>query len=41
LTDQAYHEWSAVRGLAPTDPLLPLYREPGRNFAVTLTATLD
>jgi len=41
LGDSAYHEWSAVRGLAPTDPLLPLYREPGRNFAVTVTATLD
>jgi hemoglobin/transferrin/lactoferrin receptor protein len=41
LGDAAYHEWSAVRGLAPTDPLLPLYREPGRNFAVTVTATLD
>lgn len=41
LTDSAYHAWSAVRGLAPTDPLLPLYREPGRSFAVTVTATLD
>ncbi len=41
LADASYHEWSAVRGLAPTDPLLPLYREPGRNFAVTVTATLD
>ena len=41
LADAAYHEWSAVRGLAPTDPLLPLYREPGRNFAVTVAVTLD
>jgi hemoglobin/transferrin/lactoferrin receptor protein len=41
LGNAAYHEWSSVRGLAPTDPLLPLYREPGRNFAVTVTATLD
>jgi hemoglobin/transferrin/lactoferrin receptor protein len=41
LTDAAYHEWSVVRGLAPTDPMLPLYREPGRNFALTVTATLD
>lgn len=41
LGDSAFHEWSAVRGLAPTDPLLPLYREPGRNFAVTVTAALD
>jgi hypothetical protein len=30
-----------VRGLVPDDPLLPLYREPGRNFAITVTATLD
>jgi hemoglobin/transferrin/lactoferrin receptor protein len=41
LTDRIYYEWSAVRGLAPDDPLLPLYREPGRNFAITVTATLD
>jgi hemoglobin/transferrin/lactoferrin receptor protein len=41
LADRAYTEWATVRGLAPTDPLLPLYREPGRNFAVTVTATLD
>jgi hemoglobin/transferrin/lactoferrin receptor protein len=41
LTDRAYWEWSAVRGLAPDNPLLPLYREPGRNFALTLTADFD
>jgi hemoglobin/transferrin/lactoferrin receptor protein len=41
LTDRVHYEWATVRGLAPTDPLLPLYREPGRNFAVTVTATLD
>jgi hemoglobin/transferrin/lactoferrin receptor protein len=41
LADRTYYEWSAVRGLAPDDPLLALYREPGRNFAITVTATLD
>lgn len=41
LTDRAYYEWSTVRGRAPGDPLLPLYREPGRNAAVTLSATFD
>lgn len=41
LTDQAYYEWATVRGRAPGDPLLPLYREPGRNLAVTIGATFD
>ena len=41
LTDRAYYEWATVRGRAPGDPLLPLYREPGRNAAVTLSATFD
>jgi hemoglobin/transferrin/lactoferrin receptor protein len=41
LTDTRYYAWSAVRGRAPDDPLLPLYREPGRYVAVTVTATLD
>ena len=41
LTDRAYYEWSTVRGRAPGDPLLPLYREPGRNAAITLSATFD
>lgn len=41
LTDRAYYEWATVRGRRPDDPLLPLYQEPGRNFAVTVTATLD
>ena len=41
LADRAYYEWATVRGRAPADPLLPLYREPGRNFAVTITATVD
>lgn len=41
LADRSYYEWSTVRGRAPGDPLLPLYREPGRNAAVTLSATFD
>ena len=39
LTDQGYYEWSDVRGRAPGDPLLELYRQPGRNASMTLTAT--
>jgi len=41
LADRSYHEWATVRGRAPGDPLLPLYREPGRNAAVTISATFD
>jgi hemoglobin/transferrin/lactoferrin receptor protein len=41
LADERCHEWATVRGRAPGDPLLPLYREPGRNFAVTVGATFD
>jgi hemoglobin/transferrin/lactoferrin receptor protein len=41
LADRSYYDWAAVRGLGPEDPLLPLYREPGRNLAVTVTAALD
>ncbi|MEX1994227.1 MAG: TonB-dependent hemoglobin/transferrin/lactoferrin family receptor [Steroidobacteraceae bacterium] len=41
LGDRAYHEWATVRGRAPGDPLLPLYLEPGRNLAITVSATLD
>jgi hemoglobin/transferrin/lactoferrin receptor protein len=41
LTDRVYYEWSTVRGRVAGDPLLPLYREPGRNVAVTLSATFD
>lgn len=41
LADRAYHEWATVRGRAPTDSLLPLYLEPGRNLAVTISATFD
>ena len=41
LGDRRYSEWATVRGRVPGDPLLPLYREPGRSFAVTLSATVD
>ncbi|MGQ0428993.1 MAG: TonB-dependent receptor domain-containing protein [Gammaproteobacteria bacterium] len=41
LGDRRHHEWATVRGRAPTDPMLALYREPGRNFAVTVSATFD
>ncbi len=41
LTDDAHYEWAVVRGRSPADPLLPLYLEPGRHFAVTVTATFD
>jgi hemoglobin/transferrin/lactoferrin receptor protein len=41
LGDSRHYEWATVRGRAPWDPLLPLYREPGRNFAFTVSATLD
>jgi outer membrane receptor protein involved in Fe transport len=41
LGDSRHYEWATVRGRAPGDPLLRLYREPGRNFAVTVSATFD
>ncbi len=41
LGDRRYYEWATVRGRVPGDPLLPLYREPGRSFAVTVSATVD
>jgi len=41
LTDRTYYEWANVRGLRPDDPLLPLYSEPGRNFGITVSLTLD
>ncbi|MGQ0383733.1 MAG: TonB-dependent hemoglobin/transferrin/lactoferrin family receptor, partial [Gammaproteobacteria bacterium] len=41
LGDRRYHEWASVRGRSPADPMLPLYLEPGRNFAVTVSATFD
>ncbi len=38
LTDKHYYEWADVRGRAPTDPLLELYQQPGRNVTVSITA---
>lgn len=32
LADKQYWRWSDVRGVAPDDPLLPLYAAPGRTF---------
>lgn len=39
LTDRSYSDWADVRGRAADDPLLELYRRPGRNAALTLTWT--
>jgi hemoglobin/transferrin/lactoferrin receptor protein len=41
LGDERYYEWATVRGRTPADPLLRLYREPGRNFALTISAAFD
>jgi hemoglobin/transferrin/lactoferrin receptor protein len=38
LGDASYLEWSDVRGRPASDPLLDLYRRPGRNWALSLTA---
>ncbi|MBM5812830.1 MAG: TonB-dependent hemoglobin/transferrin/lactoferrin family receptor [Gammaproteobacteria bacterium] len=37
--DRRYYDWSAVRGRLASDPLLALYREPGRHFAITAGTT--
>lgn len=39
LSDRRYYEWSAVRGRLAGDPLLQLYREPGRHIAITAGTT--
>lgn len=36
LTDRTWWHWSAVRGLAPDDPLLPSLAQPGRNVIVSI-----
>jgi hemoglobin/transferrin/lactoferrin receptor protein len=36
LTDKTYWNWSDVRGLGPTDPVLPYLAQPGRNASVSL-----
>jgi hemoglobin/transferrin/lactoferrin receptor protein len=38
LTDASYFEWADVRGRPAGDPLLELYRRPGRNWRVAVTA---
>ncbi len=37
LSDETHYNWSSVVGRAATDPLLPRYSEPGRNFRVHLS----
>ena len=39
LGDASYYEWVDVRGRAASDPLLELYRRPGRNWRVAVTAS--
>jgi len=35
LTDKTYWNWSDVRGLSPTDPVMPYLAQPGRNVSVS------
>ena len=37
ITDETYWNWSDVRGLSETSPVLDAYSQPGRNFAISLT----
>jgi hemoglobin/transferrin/lactoferrin receptor protein len=39
LGDTSYFEWADVRGRAASDPLLELYRRPGRNWRLAVTAS--
>ncbi len=39
LTDKSYLEWADVRGRPAADPLLELYRRPGRNLAVRISGS--
>lgn len=36
LTDRTYWNWSDIRGLGPTDPVMPYLAQPGRNASVSL-----
>jgi hemoglobin/transferrin/lactoferrin receptor protein len=36
ITDKTYWNWSDVRGLSPTDPVLPYLAQPGRSISVSL-----
>ncbi len=37
LTDQTHWRWEDVRGYGATDPVLPRYSQPGRNFSLGCT----
>ena len=37
--NSAYLEWTDVRGRPASDPLLDLYYQPGRNWALSVTAS--
>ncbi|MGI9203692.1 MAG: TonB-dependent receptor domain-containing protein [Woeseiaceae bacterium] len=36
LADRTYWNWSTVRGLSPTDPVLPYLAQPGRNVSLSI-----
>ncbi len=36
LTDRKYWNWSDIRGLAPTDPVIPYLAQPGRSASVSV-----
>ena len=38
LTDRTYWEWTNVRGIAASSPVLDAYTAPGRSFALALVA---
>ncbi len=37
LTNKTYWRWSDVRGLSPSDPVIPYLSMPGRNVSLSLT----
>jgi len=37
LTDRSYLEWTDVRERVASDPLLELYRRPGRNASISIS----
>ncbi|MBT8399603.1 MAG: hypothetical protein KJO98_03940, partial [Rhodothermia bacterium] len=37
LTDKPYWNWSEVRGLSPTEPVIPYLARPGRSVSVSLS----
>ena len=39
LADASYFEWADVRGRLAGDPLLELYRRPGRNWRLAVSAS--